>query len=264
MALSILRSIVLCNLILFATAGLFSSDAEVDENGYILFCPGMGGFDNQVEQFLGAVDFAKALDRTLVLPYWIEYHLADKDADQIPFEKYFQLGAIQKHTKAITMDEFMNEIATQIWPKNKRTALCFTFRGDSESCQAKEGNPYRPYWNKFNVNFEKDIKFAPLNYDMTNKGNVAEWLKTFPKEKFPVLAFTSTPGDFPILKHNVHLQEHLQWSETIEKTANKFIGEKLVKADGETFLGLHLKNGIEHVSSFFVEKKFGLLSVLDL
>lgn len=247
MGLYILRAVVLCNFILLATAGLFSSDAEVDENGYVLFCPGMGGFDNQVEQFLGALDFAKSLDRTLVVPHWIEYHLIDKDADQIPFEKYFQLEAIKKYAKAITMDEFMNEIATQIWPKGKRTVFCFTYKGDSESCQAKEGNPYRPYWNKFKVNFEKDIKFAPLSYDMSDEANKAAWLKTYPKEKFPVMAFASSPGDFPILKHNVHLQEHLQWSESVEKAANKFIAAKLKKADGETFLGLHLKNGIDHL-----------------
>lgn len=238
---------VLCNVWLMTSAGLFSSDVEVDKNGYVLFCPGMGGFDNQVEQFLGTIDFAKELDRTLVLPHWIEYHKTDKDADIVPFEKYFQIEAIQKHTKVITMQEFMVEIAPKVWPKGRRTAFCFTYRGDTESCQAKEGNPYGPYWNNFKVNFEKDVKFAPLTYDMANEDNKAKWLETYPSEKFPVLAFTSSPGDFPILKHNVHLQEHLQWSEEIEKKANEFIAENLKKDSDDSFLGLHLKNGIDHL-----------------
>lgn len=247
MGLHTLRAVIFCN-ILFLAAGSFfgGSDIEVDPSGYVLFCPGMGGFDNQVEQFLGAIDFAKELERTLVLPYWIEYHTTDRDSDQIPFEKYFNVDAVKKHTKVITMDDFMNEVAAKVWPKGKRTAFCFTYRGDTESCQAKEGNPYGPYWNKFKINFEKDVKFAPLSYDMSNDDNKAKWLEVYTKEKYPVLAFTSSPGDFPILKHNVHLQEHLQWSEAVENAANEFIAS-FKKDSSDTFLGLHLKNGIEHL-----------------
>ncbi len=246
----ILRAALFFHVIFCSKAGFFSSsnDVEVDSDGYVLFCPGMGGFDNQVEQFIGALSFAKGLKRTLVLPYWIEYQTTDSSSTQIPFEKYFKIEAITKFTKAITMDKFFNDgVADKVWPKGKRTVLCFTYRGETQSCGAKEGNPYGPYWNKFKVNFDKDLKFAPLSYDVDNEENRNAWLKTFPKEKFPVLAFTSTPGDFPVLKHNLHVQGNLQWSDEIEKKADDFIKSFKKNAD-DKFLGIHVKNGIEHVN----------------
>jgi len=129
--------------------------------------------------------------------------------------------------------------------KGKRRVFCFTYRGDSDSCQAKVGNPYTPYWNKFGIDFDRDEKFAPLNYDMSDESNKIQWIKKYPKSKYPVLAFTSSPGDFPILKQNVKLQKYLKWSDTIETKANDFIDSFKEKKD-DIFLGIHVKNGIEH------------------
>lgn len=104
-----------------------------------------GRFGNQADHFLGALGFAKSLNRTLVLPPWVEYRQGELRSRQVPFETYFNVDALQTFHRVITMHRFMQEFSPIIWPPEKRVAFCYMERkslnGNSEqSCNAKEGN----------------------------------------------------------------------------------------------------------------------------
>ncbi|KAJ1519866.1 hypothetical protein ONE63_004108 [Megalurothrips usitatus] len=222
----------------------------IDGSGYILYCPCMGRFGNQADHFLGSLGFAKGLNRTLVLPPWVEYRYGQPRSTQVPFDTYFNVKALQEFHRVITMEMFMKDIAPLIWPPEKRISFCYTARGNGEndevekSCSAKEGNPFGPFWDTFNIDFVGSEFYGPLHYDIHHSDMAAHWEERYPPEKWPVLAFTGAPASFPVQLENRDLHKYLMWSDSIQKKAKYFIKNKLPKG---AFVGLHMRNGIDWV-----------------
>ncbi|XP_055613120.1 GDP-fucose protein O-fucosyltransferase 1 [Uranotaenia lowii] len=222
----------------------------IDENGYILYCPCMGRFGNQADHFLGALGFAHGLNRTLVLPPWVEYRKGEAKSVQVPFDSYFKVDPLNEFTKVITMESFMENLAPTLWPPEERTSFCYMERmglnGETGGgCNAKSGNPFGPFWDTFQVDFVKSEFFGPkLNYDVYHHDMARKWNVKYPADKWPVIAFTGAPASFPIQIENCGLQKYLKWSVRIEEAARDFIKKSLPKG---AFMGIHLRNGIDWV-----------------
>lgn len=92
----------------------------------------LGRFGNQADHFLGALGFANGLNRTLILPPWVEYRYGEPKSIQVPFDTYFKVEPLQKKFKVILMHDFMEKIAPYEWPPEKRISFCYMTRGKQE------------------------------------------------------------------------------------------------------------------------------------
>ncbi|CAB3400062.1 unnamed protein product [Caenorhabditis bovis] len=233
-----------CKMIFILSALLFFLLFVLIVLGYIVFCPCMGRFGNQVDQLLGVMEFAKSIDRLLVLPNFIEYDYPNTKI--VPFENIFQISYIEQYVHTISMFDFVRNVAPRIWPQEKRLAFCWTPKKSiynktaPDGCHAKEGSPFGPYWDKFKIEFIGDEYFAdiPGGFDTSQMGNRKGWMKKYPIEEYRVLAFPSAPAPFPSKAKHWPLQKHLVWNSRIKQEAKKFIDKNLRRP----YLGVHLRN----------------------
>lgn len=123
----------------------------------------------------------------------------------------------------------------------KKALLCGIL-GESNSCNAKEGNPFGPFWDTFNIDFVNSEFYGPLHYDTYHHDMVKQWNERYPPVKWPVLAFTGAPASFPVQLENKVLQKYLKWSEEIANIAKSFIQKVLSKGP---YFGIHLRNGVD-------------------
>uniref|UniRef100_F6PLX9 GDP-fucose protein O-fucosyltransferase 1 n=2 Tax=Ciona intestinalis TaxID=7719 RepID=F6PLX9_CIOIN len=221
----------------------FSGAAEIDENGYIAYCPCMGRFGNQADHFLGSLSFAKKLNRTLIIPPWIVHGYRGYGDDSfIPYSRWFQVNALKPYHRVIEMKEFMLEIAPSIWLPEKRYIYCHesTFKRseDKKSCPAKSGNPFGPFWDNFKIDFPASEGFPThLHFHSSKK----EWDSVYPATSHPVLAFMGAPASYPVNEKDKQLQRYVQWTKDLENSAGKLIDLKLKKP----YVGIHFRNGMD-------------------
>lgn len=134
------------------------------------------------------------------MPPWVEYRYGEMKSIQVPFDTYFNVNSLNDYHRVVTMEYFMKNIASELWPPHKRISFCYTQRiGEIESsCNAKSGNPFGPFWDTFNIDFVKSEFYGPLNYDAHNVNMMEMWKNKYPSFQWPVLAFT---GMFKIFAH---------------------------------------------------------------
>ena len=84
----------------------------------------------------------------------------------------------------------------------------------------------------------------PLGYDTRYEENINGWKEKYPPNKYPVLAFTGAPSNFPILQEDVPLQKYLKWSDDFENKSNLFFKDHM---NQKRFIGIHLRNGVDFV-----------------
>ena len=95
--------------------------------------------------------------------------------------------------RVILMEEFMEKLPADVWPSAKRIVFCYSGRGKNRSdCNAKEGNPFGPFWDTFRVDFIGSELYSPLNYDVHYGNMGVKWSAKYPSDKWPVLAFTGS------------------------------------------------------------------------
>eukprot|EP00794_Sanderia_malayensis_P015908 gene15908-17508_t len=218
---------------------------NVDTNGYILYCPCMGRFGNQADQLLGSLAFAKGLNRTLVLPPWIIYPPSNPfTSEQVEFSRWFSVKNLRKYHKVIGMEEFMKELAPKIWPKGKRYGFCYMFR-NGKSCGMKDGNPFGPFWDHFDINFDGYFEHRGILWGSNDESVAKEWLERFPVSQYLVMAFQGAPGDYPSLERNQAIQKYIKFSDHINSLSDKFIIKEM---KGEAFVAVHLRNGGDMVN----------------
>ncbi|PAV84512.1 hypothetical protein WR25_12243, partial [Diploscapter pachys] len=221
-----------------------AQDIAIDPKGYIIYCPCMGRFGNQIDHTIGVLSFARSMDRTLVLPNFIEFK--HPKTTMVPFETLFQVKPLKKLVRVVTMTEFTKYIMPKIWPQEKRVAFCWSAHKSifnstaADGCHAKEGNPFGPYWDTLGVEFVEDTFYGEIKggYDLGIRGTKKEWDERYPSDTYPVLAFTSSPAPFPSTVKSWENQKFLRWNSRIVEKAKQFISSTLTRP----FVGVHLRN----------------------
>ncbi|XP_071964372.1 GDP-fucose protein O-fucosyltransferase 1-like [Antedon mediterranea] len=223
--------------------GQAKAKLDIDPRGYLLYCPCMGRFGNQAEHLIGSLAFAKAIDRTLAIPPFRTYV-------NVPFTDWFQIDRMQEFHRVLTLEDFMEGLAPEIWPPGQRVGYCVLPASSTMKCEMKKGSPFGPFWDSFQIDFDDMERFSlQIHSDLSNSeitlNNLKEkWNERFPPSEYPVIALKGAPSPYPIPSGNRFIQKYMEWAIPVQNQMNETI-QRLFKS--EKFVAIHLRNGLDWV-----------------
>ncbi|EDQ88705.1 uncharacterized protein MONBRDRAFT_25935 [Monosiga brevicollis MX1] len=211
-----------------------SEAAEVDPNGYLLYCPCMGRFGNQASHFLGALAVAKSANRTLVVPPFISY--VQRPILLEPYTDYFDLEALRPYHRVLAMEDFMTRLAPHVWPLNQRHMYCSRYDpAQPVDCRTKQGNPFGPFWDHFGIDFVGD---RGIDYLLPH----SEWPQRYdPRNGHAVIAMRGAPATFPEKPEHRALARFVEWRSDRLAMAQAFIDQHLPRP----YLAVHIRAGTD-------------------
>lgn len=197
----------------------------------------MGRFGNQAEQLLGSLYFAKSLNRTLVLPPFIHYETF-QEPQLIPFDNIIEVQPLKEYHDVILIDDFMAQVAPELWTHGKRKFYCYTPRPDDDSCAPTKGQPFEKFWTSYQVSWHPSIFYKPLKI---TAAQADQWSLAYPIKEHPVLAFVGAPSSFPTDENSIKIQKFVHLSSKINSETMKFKREYdfLTKP----YVSIHIRHG---------------------
>eukprot|EP00051_Salpingoeca_urceolata_P011375 m.140810 g.140810 ORF g.140810 m.140810 type:complete len:663 (-) comp17095_c0_seq1:178-2166(-) len=212
--------------------------------GYLVYVPAMGRFGNQVDQLLGTLALAKALNRTLVLPPFVDYSPLPTFT---PFDAVFDVA----HVLASGFSVVPLQQAAAVLAARSAAATVYCEHGFQggwqqgqrahrlplETCrQALAGVPQQAFWNHHNISFA-DAAFHPGIFGPTISV-AAEWATALPVCDHPVVFLGRAPAMYPLPRELEPLQQVLRWHQRLTVRA-----AELMQGNGPPSIAVHVRGG---------------------
>ena len=139
-----------------------------------MFCPNMGRYGNQLDQYVSMIHLSTSIDRQFILGPLIFYE--GLSIELIPFASVFNISELRQQYAVVEMSQVDTSKLTTI--SCPRLAMehggvsCLNCGNSQVGCRL-EGNPNEPYWSRLGFNFESS--FDVTRHVAVNTIDKAAW-----------------------------------------------------------------------------------------